>query len=113
MMDPDIKRKLKDDPGQIAIYLTHALATDDLAVILAAFRDALRAQNVMAFSRATGLRRDRLYKTFGGSIDPDFSRVLQLLEGFGVQLAVHQRADAKPRPPLPKLGRPKRNSTKE
>jgi probable addiction module antidote protein len=99
-------KQLRDNPAQIASYLNQAFETDDLATILSAVRDALRAQNVAALSRATGLRRDRLYRTFGGQIDPDFSRILKLLEGLGVQLAVKPRTIIKPKPPLPKLGRP-------
>ena len=84
-------RDLRDNPTKIAQYLSEALSTDDLPTILGAFRDVLRAQNVMALARDAGLRRDRLYKTFGGDIDPDFSRVLKLLEGLGVQLTVKER----------------------
>ena len=99
-------RQFRDNPTAIAEHLTCALATDDLPTILAAFRDVLTAQNVSAFSRVTGLRRDRLYKTFGGKIDPDFSRILKVLEGLDVQLTVKPRKVAKPKQPLPKLGRP-------
>ena len=96
----------RDNPPAIADHLSAALATDDLATILAAIRDVLRAQNVTAFSRATGLRREALYKTFDGEIDPDFGRILKVLEGLGVQLAVKPREVLKPKPQLPKLGRP-------
>ena len=99
-------RQFRDNPTAIAEHLTRALATDDLPTILAAIRDVLRAQNVSALSRYTGLRRDRLYKTFGGEIDPDFSRVLRVLKALDVQLTVKPRKVIKPKPPLPKLGRP-------
>jgi probable addiction module antidote protein len=99
-------KQFRDNPTAIAEHLTRALATDDLPTILAAIRDVLRAQNVSAISRATGLRRDRLYKTFGGEIDPDFGRILKVLEGLDVQLTVQPREVVKPKPPLPKLGRP-------
>ena len=99
-------KQFRDNPAAIAEHLTCALATDDLPTILAAIRDVLRAQNVSALSRATGLRRDRLYRTFGGEIDPDFSRILKVLEGLDVQLTVKPRKVVKPKPPLPKLGRP-------
>ena len=106
-------RQFRDNPTAIAEHLTLALATDDLPTILAAIRDVLRAQNVSALSRFTGLRRDRLYKTFGGEIDPDFSRILKLLEGLDVQLTVKPRKGVKPKPPLPKLGRPRKVATAE
>ena len=99
-------KQFRDNPTAIAEHLTCALATDDLPTILAAIRDVLRAQNVSAFSRVTGLRRDRLYKTFDGEINPVFSRILKVLEGLDVQLIVKPRKVVKPKPPLPKLGRP-------
>ncbi len=99
-------KQLRDNPALIAVHLSEAFETDDLSTVLQALREALRAQNVMALSRATGLRRDRLYKTFGGTIDPDLSRTMKLLEGLGVQLTVKKRTVIKPKPPLPKLGRP-------
>jgi probable addiction module antidote protein len=101
----------RDNPAEIARYLTEILAKDDFRALLDALSTVLRAQNVSALSRATGLRRDRLYKTFGGTIEPDFRRALKLLEGLDVQLVVVPRANPIPKPDLPKLGRP-RTSTR-
>jgi probable addiction module antidote protein len=99
---------LRDNPLNIAAHLNEAFATDDLAMILKALSEVMRAQNVSGLARATGLRRDRLYKTFGGDIDPDFSRVLKLLEGFDVQFTIVPRTTKKPKPPQPSLGRPRK-----
>jgi probable addiction module antidote protein len=97
----------RDNPAEIARFLTAVLAKDDFPALLAALSLILRAQNVSALSRATGLRRDRLYVTFDGVIEPDFKRVLKLLEGLDVQLKVVPRENPKPKPQLPKLGRPR------
>lgn len=99
---------LRDNPLNISAHLNKAFETDDFAMIFRALNEVMRAQNVSALSRATGLRRDRLYKTFGGDIDPDFSRVLKLLEGFDVQITIKPREVKKAKPPLPKLGRPRK-----
>jgi probable addiction module antidote protein len=99
-------KQLRDNPDLIACFLSSAFETDDLPTILGALRDTLRVHNVSAVSRATGLQRPALYKTFDGTIEPDFARILKLLEGFGVQLTVKKRMVALPKPPLPKLGRP-------
>ena len=101
--------RFRDNPSEIASYLTETFAADDFPTILAALSTVLRAQNVSALSRVTGLRRDRLYKTFGGTIEPDFRRVLKLLEGLDVQFVVVPRESPKPKPELPKLGRPRKN----
>lgn len=107
MAEPTETIRFRDNPAEIARFLTEVLAKDDFGALLEALSIVLRAQNVAALSRATGLRRDRLYKTFGGTIEPDFRRALKLLEGLDVQLKVVPRENAKPKPPLPKLGRPK------
>lgn len=97
----------RDNPAEIARFLTAALAKDDVPALLEALAVVLRAQNVSALARATGLRRDRLYKTFGGQIEPDIGRVLKLLEGMDIQLIAIPRKHPKPKPELPKLGRPR------
>jgi probable addiction module antidote protein len=97
----------RDNPPEIASYLTEILARDDFAALLEALSTVLRAQNVSALSRVTGLRRERLYVTFDGVIEPDFKRVLKLLEGLDVQFKVVPRENPKPKPPAPKLGRPR------
>ena len=101
--------RFRDNPSEIASYLTEVFADDNFPTILAALSIVLRAQNVSALSRVTNLRRDRLYKTFGGSIEPDFRRVLKLLEGLDVKIVVVPRETPKPKPDLPKLGRPRKN----
>jgi probable addiction module antidote protein len=96
----------RDNPTEIARFLTKALARDDVPALLDALSIVLRAQNVSALARATGLRRDRLYKTFGGQIEPDIGRVLKLLEGMDVQLVAVPRENSKPKPQLAKAWTP-------
>jgi probable addiction module antidote protein len=100
--DPTLYR---DNPGAIAAYLDEIFAQNDFPQILQAINRVMRAQNVQAIAREAGLRRDRLYKTFGGEIDPQLGRVIGLFRGLGVRLSV---MPCKPdrRPPRPKLGRP-------
>jgi DNA-binding phage protein len=73
-----------------------------------AINRVFRAQNVQAMARDAGLRRDRLYKTFGGRIDPQLGRLMKLPAALNVQLAVLPLPST-PRPPRPKLGRPRKN----
>ena len=99
-------KQLRDNPALIARFLSSAFETDDLPTILGALRDTLRAHNVSAISRATGLNRERMYRTFDGTVEPNFAGILKLLACVGVQLTVKKRTVALPKPPLPKLGRP-------
>jgi probable addiction module antidote protein len=105
MSDADAKRLFRDNPEAIAHYLADAFAQNELSELLTALKQVMRAQNVQALAREADLRRDRLYHTFGGKIDPPLSRVLKLLEGLNVRLTVVP-LPPKLRPPRPKLGRP-------
>lgn len=110
MSEPSKISPFRDNPAEIARFLTEALAKDDVPALLQALSTVLRAQNVSALARSTGLRRDRLYKTFGGEIEPDVGRVLKLLEGMDVQLVAIPRKNPRPKPDLPKLGRPRKSA---
>jgi probable addiction module antidote protein len=103
MLDP---QKLRDNPIAIAEYLTEAFEKSELSGILDAIKSVMQAQNVKELAEVTGMRRDGLYKTFGGSKkDPQLSRVLSLFAGLDVRFVV-KHLPAKEKPPRPKLGRP-------
>jgi probable addiction module antidote protein len=98
--------KYRDNPNKIAEYLNEAIASDNLAVFLQAIGTIVRAQNVMALSEETGLRRENLYRMFSGVRDPRLGNAMKIFESLGVQLMVKPRA-AKAKPSRPKLGRPR------
>jgi probable addiction module antidote protein len=96
----------RDNPLAISQYLTEAFDKNDLGSILDAFKCVMQAQNVKALSEATGMRRDGLYKTFGGKKDPVLSRILSLFDGLGVRIVVKPLPPSE-KPTRPKLGRPR------
>jgi probable addiction module antidote protein len=87
----------QNDSVMISKYLTEALRSDDLVVIAHAIGNVLRAQNVMALSRETGLQRENLYKMFNGHRDPRLGNIMKILASFGVQLTVTPRTEGKTR----------------
>ena len=97
--------KFRENPKAIAAYLTEAFDKNDLGAVVLAINSVMRAQNVLALAEATGLRRDLLYKTFRGTVNPQLGRVMELFAGMDVQLVV-KPVTPKPKPPRPKLGRP-------
>ena len=103
-LDPEHYR---DNPIAIAKYLTEIIKKNDLAILVRAIGNVMRAQNVKALSEETGLRRENLYRMFAGHRDPTLGNTMKILASFGVQLAVKPRASIKIRPPRPKLGRPR------
>ena len=102
-------RLFKDNPYAIAAYLSDAFEKNDHDVILKAICRVMRAQNVQALAREAGLRRDRLYKTFGGEVDPLLSRLMALFNALGIALTV-KALPPREIPSRPKLGRPRKSS---
>ena len=102
----------RDNPIAIAEHLTDAFLTNDLDAVLRAINLVMRAQNVLALAEEAGLRRDRLYATFGGKVNPRLGRVMELFAGLNVQLIV-KPVQPKDKAPRPKLGRPLKDAEKE
>ena len=103
-------KKYRDDPAAIAEYLNTAIGNDDLAKFVKAIGAMMRAQNVVALSEETGLRRENLYRMFAGHRDPTLGNTMKVLASLGVQFAIQPRPWTKPKRPRPKLGRPKSKS---
>jgi probable addiction module antidote protein len=61
---------------------------NDHAAVLQAIKTVLRAQNVQATARDAGLRRESLYRTFGGKTDPLLGPVMTLFAALGIRLTV-------------------------
>ena len=97
----------RDNPEAIAAYLAEAFEKNDVDEVLKAINRVMRAQNVQALAREAGLRRDKLYVTFGGDTEPYLYRVMALLNALGVRLTV-KAMPPRPIPPRPKLGRPRK-----
>jgi len=108
--EPFDPTKYRDNPQAIAEYLEDAFAKGELNAVLQAIKRVMRAQNVQAIAREAGLRRDRLYATFGGEINPQLGRVMDLFRGLGVRFSVTPLEPVE-RPARPKLGRPRKSKS--
>jgi probable addiction module antidote protein len=106
---PPNLRNFRDNPEAVAEHLTKAFATNDVGIIVRAINEIMRAQNVVALAKNAGLRRDRLYKSFGGKIDPQLGRTIALFAALDVQIVV-KPLTPKEKPPRPKLGRPRKST---
>ena len=108
----DLKRRFLDKPEEVARHLNRSLKANQLQPVLNALHEILVGQNVAAVARESGMRRDKLYGTFGGTVDPTLSRVMALLSALNVRLVAVPRW---PRnvPQRPKLGRPRKAKSPE
>jgi len=73
-------------PVAIAAYLTEAFETNDAAYICTALDTVARAKGMTEVSKATGLSRESLYKTFKETAKPEFDTVRKVMGSFGVKL---------------------------
>jgi probable addiction module antidote protein len=70
----------------IAAYLTEAFETNGPVYICTAFDTVARAKGIAEISKATGLSRESLYKTFKETARPEFDTVRKVMGSFGVKL---------------------------
>ena len=73
-------------PAAIAAYLTEALETNDAGYICTALDTVARAKGIAEISKATGLSRESLYKTFKETAKPEFDTVRKVMGSLGVKL---------------------------
>lgn len=73
-------------PVAIAEYLTEAFDTNDPAFICHALDTVARAKGIADVSKATGLSRESLYKTFKETAKPEFDTVRKVMQSLGVKL---------------------------
>jgi probable addiction module antidote protein len=94
----DAHRELRSNSRMVAQYLTRAFDTSQIAAIVAAFSDVLRAQeNVAELAEKTARDRSSLYRAFTPPRVPRLSTVLSFLNALGLRLAVKPRPKVRAR----------------
>ncbi|MCW5737593.1 MAG: putative addiction module antidote protein [Enhydrobacter sp.] len=78
--------ELLDTPARRAAYLTAALETGDPEEIRDALGIVARARGLAEVAREAKLSRTSLYKTLGGSGNPEFGTVVRVLASLGIRL---------------------------
>jgi probable addiction module antidote protein len=85
----DANLELGSNSKMAAQYLTRAFDTFEIAAIVAAFSDVLRAQeNIMELADKTVRARQSLYRAFTPPTIPKLSTVVSFLNALGLRLAV-------------------------
>jgi probable addiction module antidote protein len=77
---------LLDTPARRAAYLSAAFETGDPEEIRDALGIVARARGLTEVARAANLSRTSLYKTLGGSGNPEFGTVVRVLASLGIRL---------------------------
>jgi len=85
-------KKYRDNPTMISEHLNQSFATDDLSAVLAALATVVKAQNVLALSEDTPIRRETLYRALWKNADPKLGTILKIFSSLDVSLAVEPRS---------------------
>ena len=75
-----------DDEEEISRYVEEAFETGNAAYINHALGVAARAQGMSQVSRASGLKREALYRALSREGNPQFSTVLSVMKALGFRL---------------------------
>ena len=70
----------------MAAYLQAALDEGDPALVVHALGNIARTRGMSQIARATGLRRESLYKALAPDGNPEFATVLKVVKALGIKL---------------------------
>jgi probable addiction module antidote protein len=81
----DASEFLKSE-ADMASYLEAALAEGEPALVTAALGAIAKARGMAQIAKATGLRRESLYKALSAEGNPEFSTILKVVKALGIRL---------------------------
>jgi probable addiction module antidote protein len=83
-------QKYRDNRTMIAKYLNASIATGKASVVTEAIGNVMRAKGMSEFSKL-GVRREGLYRSFGGKMSPRFKTVFDVLAVLDIQIVARKR----------------------
>jgi len=72
---------------EIAVFLSEALGTGDVAYIAHALGVVARAKGMAEIASQTGLSREQLYRSFSAAGNPTLKTTMAVMKALGVSLA--------------------------
>ena len=78
--------KLLKSGEDIALYLSEAFETEDVAYIAHALGVVARTKGIAQIAKKTGLSREQLYRSFSKNGNPTLKTTLAVMDALGIQL---------------------------
>lgn len=75
-----------DSPESIAIFMTDAFETGDVAYIARALGVVARAKGMAEIANETGLSREQLYRSFSAKGNPTLKTTLSVMRAIGMDI---------------------------
>jgi probable addiction module antidote protein len=72
--------------ADMAAYLEAALADGNPRLVTEALGTIAKARGMAQIAKATGLRRESLYKALSNEGNPEFSTILKVVKALGIRL---------------------------
>ncbi len=89
---PNIQtRSLPSNPTEIADNINRAFQSSDIDAICRAIGEATRLYNISDMSKKAGIKRESIYRSFGGHQHPNLTTVVSVLDTMGFRLKVMPR----------------------
>ena len=78
---PNIQtRSLPSNPTEIADNINRAFQSSDIDAICRAIGEATRLYNISDMSKKAGIKRESIYRSFGGQQHPNLTTVVSVLD---------------------------------
>ena len=81
----DVSEYLKSEED-MAAYLEEAFADGDPRLVTEALGAIAKARGMAQLAKATGLRRESLYKALSTDGNPEFATILKVVKALGIRL---------------------------
>jgi probable addiction module antidote protein len=83
--------KNRDNPKSIAKYLNNAFEADRTSDVIYAIGNLARDRGIAFIAEQAGVRREGLYRSLSGDMDPKFGTICKVLKALGMQITIKPR----------------------
>lgn len=82
-----------DNPESVAIFMSDAFETGDVAYIAKALGVVARAKGMTEIAKETGLSREQLYRSFSQNGNPTLKTTLTVMHAIGLDMTAKAHVD--------------------
>jgi probable addiction module antidote protein len=83
--------KHRGNPQSIARFLNDAFETDRASDVISAIGNLARDRGIAFIAEQAGVRREGLYRSLSGDMDPKFGTICKVLKALGMQITIKPR----------------------
>lgn len=85
--------KHRGNQKMIAKYLNDAFETDRMSNVISAIGNLARDRGIAYVAQQASVRREGLYRSLNGDMDPKFGTICKVLKALGMQITIKPRRE--------------------